>query len=120
MGDLYHTRRYCLGTFLLIALYIITGAAWNASPTDAHAVSGLSEIQQLRLKKGEILINVRQAGDPPMGMVEAIILIEAPAENIWQIMTDCREIPNFVPGLKDCRVLDSGQNNDICRHPGSQ
>ena len=116
MDDHYHTRRYCLRAVLLIALHIIAGAAWIAIPTDAHAVSGLSETQLLRLKKGEILVNVRQTGDPPKGMVEATILIEAPAENIWQIMTDCRELPNFVPGLKDCRVLDSGQNWEIIRH----
>jgi hypothetical protein len=72
--------------------------------------------QLLRVKNGEILVNVLQTGDPPRGRVEAIILIEAPAENIWQVMIDCREIPTFVPGLAACRVLDSGQNWEIIRH----
>ena len=88
-----------------IPLYIIVGVAWMLILTDAYNVSGLSEIQLQRLKKGEILVNVRQTGDPPRGMVEAIILIEAPAENVWQVMTNCRESPSFVPGLKACQVL---------------
>ena len=116
MSDLYHTRRYRWGAIFLMALPVIAGSVWLAIPTDAHAVSGLSESQLLRLEKGEILVNVRQTGDPPRGTVEAMILIEAPAENIWQIMTECREIPNFVPGLKTCQVLDSGQNWEIIRH----
>jgi ribosome-associated toxin RatA of RatAB toxin-antitoxin module len=116
MGDYYETCPYRLGAVLLIALLIITDPSWIAIPTDARAAAGLSKTQLLRLKKGEILVNVRQKGDLPRGMVEAVILIEAPAENIWRIMTDCREIPTFVPGLEACRVLDSGQNWEIIRH----
>lgn len=113
---LHHSHRYGWGPLLLVALYIIASAAWMLTPTDTYAVSGLSESQLERLKNGEILVNVKQVGDPPQGMIEAIILIEALAENIWQIMVDCREIPNFVPGVKACRVLDSGQNWEIIRH----
>lgn len=82
----------------------------------AYADSKLGESQLERLKSGEILVHVKQVDDLPQGMVEAIVLIEAPAENIWRIMTDCREIPKFVPGVKSCRVLDSGQNWEIIRH----
>lgn len=102
--------------YIIVIPLVIMGTVWIALPTDTHANSGLSETQLLRLKKGEILVNVRQTGDPPRGMVEAVVLIEAPAENIWQIMTDCGELPNFVPGLKDCSVLDSGKDWEIIRH----
>lgn len=99
-----------------IAIYVIAGASWIIIPMVAYADSKLGESQLERLKSGEILVHVKQVDDLPQGMVEAIVLIEAPAENIWRIMTDCREIPKFVPGVKSCRVLDSGQNWEIIRH----
>ena len=116
MIDHYRTRPCRLKTILLIAVHVIAGAACIALSNDARAVSGLSETQLLRLKEGEILVEVQQDNDASKGMVEATILIEAPAENIWQIMTDCGKTPDFVPGLKACQVLDSGQHWEIIRH----
>ena len=99
-----------------IFVFLILSGAWWASTVLAGLDPGLSETQLLRLKSGEILVSVRQTGDPPRGMVEAIILIEAPAESVWQVMTNCRESPDFVPGLKACQVLDSGKNWEKIRH----
>jgi ribosome-associated toxin RatA of RatAB toxin-antitoxin module len=48
--------------------------------------------------------------------VEAIILIDAPAEKVWPIMTDCEAAPKFVPGLAACQVLHSGQDWEIIQH----
>jgi ribosome-associated toxin RatA of RatAB toxin-antitoxin module len=70
----------------------------------------------LELKKGEILVKTRQSDGQSKGWVEAMILIDAPPETLWPIMTDCDEAPTFVPGLKDCEVLESGQTWDIIRH----
>ena len=83
---------------------------------DACATSDLSESQLLQLKSGAVLVAVQQADEPSKGMVEATILIDAPAESIWQIMVNCHEIPTFVPGLKACRVLAAGENWEIIRH----
>ncbi len=116
MGDHYLTRRNGLGLVFLLALYMVTGALWIAIPPAASALTEWNKTQVLQLKKGEILVSVRQTGNPPKGTVEAVILIESPPENIWRIMTDCREIPNFVPGLAACRVLDSGHNWEIIEH----
>lgn len=48
--------------------------------------------------------------------MEAIILIDAPAEKVWPIMTDCEAAPKFVPGLAACQVLHSGQDWEIIQH----
>lgn len=50
------------------------------------------------------------------GWVEALVLIDAPAETIWHFMTDCEEAVAFVPELTGCEVLDSGKNWEIIRH----
>ncbi len=116
MSDRHRTRQNRLGTIFPIALYLIIGVVLMITPNAARSAAGISDLQFEKLAQGEILVDLRQTGDPPRGMVEATILIEASAENIWQIMTDCLEIPKFVPGLKACRVLDSGRNWEIIQH----
>jgi coenzyme Q-binding protein COQ10 len=103
-------------TLSLFVRLIISGIALIVIFSDAHATSDLSESQLLQLKSGAVLVAVRQADEPSKGMVEATILIDAPAESIWQIMVNCHEIPTFVPGLKSCRVLAGGENWEIIRH----
>ena len=103
-------------TLSLFARLIISGIALIVIFRDANATSVLSESQLLQLKGGAVLVAVQQTDEPSKGMVEAMILIDAPAESIWQIMVNCDEIPTFVPGLKACRVLAAGENWEIIRH----
>jgi len=103
-------------TLSLFARLIISGIALIVIFRDARATSDLSESQVQQLKSGAVLVAVQQADEPSKGMVEASILIDAPAENIWQIMVNCNEIPTFVPGLKACRVLAAGETWEIICH----
>jgi ribosome-associated toxin RatA of RatAB toxin-antitoxin module len=103
-----------LQTWLIPTLCI--AMALTMQPTGAEADSHLDTAQLLELKKGEILVQVRQTGHQQRGWVEAMVLIQVPPETLWPIMTNCNEAPAFVPGLKDCEVLDSGQNWDLIRH----
>jgi ribosome-associated toxin RatA of RatAB toxin-antitoxin module len=103
-------------TLSLYARLIISGIALIVIFRDAHAASDLSESQLLQLKNGAVLVAVQQTDETSKGMVEATILIDAPAGSIWQIMVNCHEIPTFVPGLKACRVLAAGENWEIIRH----
>jgi ribosome-associated toxin RatA of RatAB toxin-antitoxin module len=70
----------------------------------------------MKLRDGEVVVAVRHGDGPSKGMVEATILIDAPAEDIWQVMLDCAEIPNFVPSVKHCSVLSSGDGWEIISH----
>jgi ribosome-associated toxin RatA of RatAB toxin-antitoxin module len=103
-------------TLSLFVRLIISGIALIVIFSDAHATSDLSESQLLQLKSGAVLVDVKQADELSKGMVEATILIDAPAESIWQIMVNCHEIPAFVPGVKACQVLAAGENWEIIRH----
>ncbi len=58
---------------------------------------------QGRLAAGEILVHL----DPDGKHVAAAVSIRAPAEVVWQVITDCENAPHFMPGMKACRRLES-------------
>jgi ribosome-associated toxin RatA of RatAB toxin-antitoxin module len=101
-------------SFILILMFV--GGFSIAVSGKNEADLPFSESQLSQLKDGEIPVYVRRTEGQQKGMVEALILIDAPVETIWKIMTDCSGAPTFVPGLKDCRILDSGENWEIIRH----
>ena len=108
MGNHYHTLRYGLGSVLLSVLYIITGAPWIAMPADARVVSGLSETQLPRLKKGEILVDKKKRKDPKFG-VGIFNVIEIPAlKRAWRAIPkkglSFIEIPKTETNLKICKI----------------
>jgi uncharacterized protein YndB with AHSA1/START domain len=86
---------------LACALLDPVGAAvpseWTADPA-----------VQRRLAEGEVMVQSASAVDPdrPRGRVRAAVLIRARPEAIWAVMTDCRQTPLFVPGLRRCRRID--------------
>ena len=99
-------------------IFILIVGSWSsiAVSDDDKTVFSIDEAKLSQLKDGKILVNAQQSGEQSKGMVEATVLIYAPAEIIWKIMTDCPEAPTFVPGLQTCKVLDSGRNWEIIRH----
>lgn len=72
-------------------------AGWTADP----------EVQR-RLADGEVVVQSAAAVDPdrPRGRVRAAVLVKARPEAVWTVMTDCRQLLLFVPGLKRCRRID--------------
>jgi uncharacterized protein YndB with AHSA1/START domain len=75
-------------------------------PLTAAAQSGWIEAPGVheRLAAGEVVVTTAAAIDPgrPRGRVLAAVLIKASPEAIWGVMTDCKQAPLFVPGLKRC------------------
>lgn len=91
-----HARRGNLVCLLAAVLLPLTGAAqggWIEAP-------GV----QARLAAGEVVVTTAAAIDPgrPRGRVLAAVLVKASPEAIWGVMTDCKQAPLFVPGLKRC------------------
>lgn len=96
---------------------LILGSSSSVAISSENKVSFAPDKAQLsQLKDGKILVYVQRSHSQQKGMVEALVLIHAPAETIWKIMTDCPGAPTFVPGLKSCTVLNSGKNWEIIRH----
>ena len=91
-----HARRLEVVTLLGAVLLPLTAAAQGAW-IDAPGV-------QQRLAAGEVVVTTAAAIDPgrPRGRILAALLIKAPPQAIWAVMTDCKQAPLFVPGLKRC------------------
>ena len=68
------------------------------------------------LERGEVAIKTVGGEGGGTERVQATILIAAPAERVWQIMNDCDHSPEFVPGLKSCRVLRREGQDEIIEH----
>jgi ribosome-associated toxin RatA of RatAB toxin-antitoxin module len=48
-----------------------------------------------------------------MAMVSKEIVIEAPAERLFDVIVDYAAYPEFVPGIKGCRVLPGKKERDV-------
>jgi ribosome-associated toxin RatA of RatAB toxin-antitoxin module len=67
-----------------------------------------------RLSRGEVVVSADPAGRHRS--VQAAILLDAPAERIWEVMVDCDGAPEFVPGLRECRVVEQGDGWEVLQH----
>ncbi|MGH8306169.1 MAG: hypothetical protein ACRETG_11215, partial [Steroidobacteraceae bacterium] len=79
-------------------LWLAAGAhaPWLADP----------EIQR-RLADGEVVIHSSIDSSESRGRVSAAVRINAGREAIWDVMTDCERAPTFVPGLRNCRRIET-------------
>jgi len=48
-----------------------------------------------------------------MAVVSKEIVIEAPAERLFDVIVDYASYPAFVPGIKGCRVLPGRKDRDV-------
>lgn len=48
-----------------------------------------------------------------MAMVSKEIVIEAPADRLFDVIVDYGRYPSFVPGIKGCRVLPGRKDRDV-------
>ena len=99
-----------------IFMFVFVSGASVAIFAGNEATRAISKAQLSQLKDGNILVYVQQSEKQPKGMVNALVLIDATPATIWKIMTDCPGAPTFLPGLKSCKVLESGENWEIIRH----
>jgi len=112
----FYKRNHLIKAIPFIFILIFWSWSFIAISAESEAASAFNEAQLSQLKDGKILVYVQRSERQQKGMVVALVLIDAPAETIWKIMTDCPGAPTFVPGLMACKVLDSGKNWEIIRH----
>jgi uncharacterized protein YndB with AHSA1/START domain len=67
----------------------------------------LSGADMARLDRREVLLPPDPNHDANDGRFRAAIEIDAPAERVFRIMTDCAQALKFVPGLTRCAVLET-------------
>lgn len=93
-------------TFRTLALWGLASMALQASSAQAERPSWLADTgAQAQLSAGEVVIHSELG--PARASAEAAILVRAPAEVIWKLITNCDSVATFVPGLKYCARLQT-------------
>lgn len=100
---------------VVVAMLGSTGALGAASggPPPPPGVESLSQGERGRLAAGEPVVLARREAER---WVRALVRIEADPEALWEVMTDCPRAPEFVPGLRSCRVLESEVHAALVEH----
>ena len=62
------------------------------------------------------MVTVDDSEGVQKGRVQAAILIKSPARQIWKVMNDCDGAPEFVPGLRNCKILQHNDHSDVIEH----
>jgi carbon monoxide dehydrogenase subunit G len=87
-----------------VRLFLVIAALAVASP--AAAAFDLTPRAEASLDRGRPYAEVRPGPDGSSGVIRAAIDIAAPAQAIWNVMTDCDLAPKMVTNLKSCRILE--------------
>jgi ribosome-associated toxin RatA of RatAB toxin-antitoxin module len=87
----------------------------SLNSVENKALSQLEQREKELLANGNIIVTDESRGEPK-GKVWAAILINAPAEQVWNVLVDCHHAPDFVPGLKNCKVLGSEGDTETIEH----
>lgn len=63
-----------------------------------------------RLSSGEVLTDVRPSSQIKGGIdVAGVALVDAPLDRVWQALTSCDAQLSFVPGLRECTVVEGSR-----------
>lgn len=88
----------------------LTGPLWSGTPVP------FSEQELAHMAKGGVVIMVDESEGVQKGRVQAAILIKSPARQIWKVMNDCDGAPEYVPGLRSCKILQHDDHSDVIEH----
>ncbi|MFC1695488.1 SRPBCC family protein [Pseudomonadota bacterium] len=87
---------------------VLLGFAPLASPAEPDAES------LLRLSNGEILL-LDATSNESGGSARVQVLIQSPAEAVWDVITSCEQSFVFVDGLKSCEVIEDSGHRALVR-----
>lgn len=103
-------------TSILLIFFLVSGTpATSLHSVENEPLSRLDRAERALLASGDVIV-VDKSGGQSKGRVGAAILIDAPVEQVWNVLLDCRHAPDFIPGLKNCRVLHSEGDTETIEH----
>lgn len=86
---------------------LIPAIVFGAGPAD--------DPDQQRLRSGEVILEeIRQ--EEPGGAVNLRILIQAPAQVVWNVISQCEQAHRYLLGMQDCEVLLDEPGQALTRH----
>src|SRR5262249_23814570 len=89
-------------------------AAWTLALW-ALAAPG-ADGETARLERGEVVVSTTPSPSRSHPLVQAAILLDAPVATVWDVMVDCPRAPEFVPGMRECRVLEHAEDHETIQH----
>lgn len=75
----------------------------------------MSEQELTRLKASEVVVEDTRL-DESGGSVRVTILVQAPAERIWNVISRCQYAHRYLVGLKECEILVDEPLRALTRH----
>ena len=102
-------------SFLLVALIAVWVAGAGFRPIEKESAPIVEE-EWVRLARGEVVIGAEKSQQGHGGRVLSAILIDSPVEPLWEVMVDHQRTPEFVPGLRDCRILERNEEGELLEH----
>ena len=90
----------------VLLAFLVPSGAWSANPEPA--VAGWIPLDSVLA--GQIPTYVHPKSAEQRGeqrSVSAAVYINASPARLWDLMRDCDQAPEFVPGLKRCEVLET-------------
>jgi len=107
----------CIAISLFILILPVESQAQLTDHIDAEL---LTDATRPLLNAGQVLIEVtKELNDgKKMAFIQSVVLIPAPPEAVWSVLTDCARAPSYVPGLKTCEILDAAPDGtwNVHRH----
>ncbi|MEL7334333.1 MAG: SRPBCC family protein [Cyanobacteria bacterium J06560_2] len=71
----------------------------------------LSDQEQAALTDGQVTVTAKRAGDE--GQFVARVLVDAPTETAWEVLTDYDNFKDFLPNVKDSALLEEAGNRKV-------
>ena len=81
-------------------------AAWGAPAAWVN-----EQTVQQELAAGQVAVRIAFEDGQSRMRVNAAVKVHATPETIWRVLTDCAHAPNFVPGVKRCRRVQSAPDD---------
>lgn len=112
-------RARSVGKLAAIALTLIaplapTASAQTQRPSDQtgqEMLESLSTQERAALEDGQVMISTSREGD--IGQFTARVLIDAPVDKAWEVLTDYNNFEKFLPNIEDSKLLSSEDNRRI-------
>ncbi|PZV12129.1 MAG: cyclase/dehydrase [Leptolyngbya sp.] len=96
-----------MGYTSAIALSLPVVLAAQALPKPSNFLARLPSQEQTTLKAGNVVLN----GDN--GRYTGRVLITAPVDTVWKVLTDYNHFKNFLPGVVSSRILETNGNQTV-------
>lgn len=118
---------YRVSLRLVLALLLATGSTRSSPaeappPADSESVDRFAPLtapvleadERSRLAAGEVVVRGLPPSDADGIGVIVLGLVDAPPDQVWQVMSDCEEQDEFMPRITYAAVRDRDGDNHTC------